>query len=49
MRKAISRIFSMDLEAMGRYAYEYARKEFSWVSNAKKIKELYELIVNSKR
>lgn len=41
LRKAIERIFIMDLEAMGRYAHEYAKKEFSWELNAQKIKELY--------
>jgi len=45
LRKAIERIFIMDLEAMGRYAHEYAKKEFSWESNAQKIKELYESII----
>jgi len=45
LRKAIERIFSMDLEAMGRYAHEYAKKEFSWELNAQKIKELYESII----
>ncbi|MDH5202215.1 MAG: glycosyltransferase, partial [Nitrospirota bacterium] len=45
LRKAIERIFIMDLQAMGRYAHEYAKKEFSWESNAQKIKELYESII----
>jgi len=44
LRKAIMRIFTMDMEAMGKRAHAYAEKEFSWVSNAQKIKALYELI-----
>lgn len=45
LKKAIDRIFTMDFEAMGRYANEYAKKEFDWGSNAKKIKKLYESII----
>ena len=41
LREAIERLFSLDFEKMGRYAREYAEKEFSWDSNARKIKELY--------
>lgn len=44
LRMAIERIFNMDYEAMGRYAYDYADKEFSWELNANKIKSLYESI-----
>lgn len=44
LKKAIDRIFTMDFEAMGRYAHEYAEREFSWGSNAQKIKRLYESI-----
>jgi len=47
LRRAIERIFSMDYRAMGRYAYDYARKEFNWESNAQKIRKLYELISDS--
>ena len=46
LRNAIENIFSRDLLAMGKCAYEYSRKEFSWESNAQKIKELYELMRN---
>jgi glycosyltransferase involved in cell wall biosynthesis len=46
LRNAIEHIFSRDLLAMGKCAYEYSRKEFSWESNAQKIKELYELMRN---
>lgn len=45
LREAINKIFGMDLDAMGRYANEYAKKEFSWESNAQKIKELYESVL----
>jgi glycosyltransferase involved in cell wall biosynthesis len=45
LRQAIEKIFAMDYEAMGRYAYEYAGREFSWESNAQKIKALYESIL----
>lgn len=44
LNKAIDKIFTMDFEAMGRYANEYAKKEFDWESNAKEIKKLYEAI-----
>lgn len=44
LRQAIEIIFTMDYEAMGRYAHEYARTEFSWESNTQKIKTLYETI-----
>lgn len=44
LRKAIEKVFSLDFEEMGKYAYEYAKKEFSWESNAKKINQLYKLI-----
>ena len=44
LRNAIENIFSRDLLAMGKCAYEYSRKEFSWESNAQKIRELYELM-----
>jgi glycosyltransferase involved in cell wall biosynthesis len=47
LRKAIEKIFTMEYWVMGRYAYEYARREFSWESNAQRIKELYEQIANS--
>lgn len=47
LRNAIEKIFSMDYGAMGRYAYEYARKEFNWESNSRKIKELYELMTDA--
>lgn len=49
LREAIDRIFNMDIEGMGRYAYEYAQREFSWESNALQIKGLYDLLCNSKR
>lgn len=45
LRKAIERILSMDFKAMGKYAHEYAKKEFSWESNAQKIKGLYESLI----
>jgi glycosyltransferase involved in cell wall biosynthesis len=48
LREAIQKILSMDFEAMGGYAREYARKEFSWESNAQKIKELYRSILGNK-
>jgi glycosyltransferase involved in cell wall biosynthesis len=44
LRNAIENIFRRDLLAMGKCAYEYSRKEFSWESNAQKIGELYELL-----
>jgi glycosyltransferase involved in cell wall biosynthesis len=47
LRNAIENIFGRDLLAMGKCAYEYSRKEFSWESNAQKIKELYELIMRN--
>jgi len=46
LRNAIENIFSRDLLAMGKCAYEYSRKEFSWESNSQKIMELYELMRN---
>jgi glycosyltransferase involved in cell wall biosynthesis len=46
LRNAIENIFSRDLLAMGKCAYEYSRKELSWESNARKIRELYELMGN---
>ena len=46
LRSAIENIFSRDLLAMGKCAYEYSRKEFSWESNTQKIMELYELMRN---
>jgi glycosyltransferase involved in cell wall biosynthesis len=48
LRKAIEELLSMDFEVMGRYAREYARKEFSWESNARKIKELYDSILTDR-
>jgi glycosyltransferase involved in cell wall biosynthesis len=47
LRNAIENIFSRDLLAMGKCAFEYSRKEFSWEHNVQKIKELYELITNN--
>ena len=47
LRNAIENIFSRDLLAMGKCAYEYSRKELSWESNAQKIMELYELIMRN--
>jgi glycosyltransferase involved in cell wall biosynthesis len=46
LRNAIENIFSRDLLAMGKCAYEYSRKEFSWERNVQKIRELYELMTN---
>lgn len=46
LRNAIENIFSRDLLSMGKCAYEYSRKEFSWERNVQKIKELYELMTN---
>ena len=46
LRKAIENIFSRDLLAMGKCAYEYSRNELGWESNARKIRELYELTRN---
>lgn len=46
LRLAIERIFSMDIESLGRSAHEFARKELNWESNAQKIKELYETILS---
>lgn len=45
LKEAIERIFAMDYEAMGRYAREYAEREFDWASNAMKIKSLYAQLV----
>jgi glycosyltransferase involved in cell wall biosynthesis len=47
LRNAIENIFSRDLLAMGKRAHEYSIKELSWELNAKKIKELYELVTNT--
>jgi len=47
LRNAIENIFSRDLLAMGKCAYEYSRKELSWESNAQKIMELYELVMRN--
>jgi glycosyltransferase involved in cell wall biosynthesis len=44
LRGAMERLFVADLEKMGRDAHDFAEKEFSWESNAQKIKRLYELI-----
>jgi len=46
LQNAIDNIFSRDLLAMGKCAYEYSKKEFSWERNVQKIKELYELVTN---
>ena len=46
LRKAIENIFSRDLLAMGKCAYEYSSKELSWESNAQKIVKLYEFMSN---
>jgi glycosyltransferase involved in cell wall biosynthesis len=46
LRNAIEKIFSRDLLAMGKCAYEYSKKEFSWERNVQKIKELYEITRN---
>lgn len=46
LRNAIENIFSRDLLAMGKCAFEYSRKELSWERNVQKIKELYELMTN---
>jgi glycosyltransferase involved in cell wall biosynthesis len=48
LRGAMERLFVADLEKMGRDAHDFAEKEFSWESNAQKIKRLYELIADSK-
>ena len=45
LKKAIGKMLSMNYEGMGRYAYEYAKKEFSWEINAKNIKSFYELML----
>lgn len=47
LRMAIEKLFSMDIEAMGRYAREYAGRTFNWQSNTKKIKELYGQVLNA--
>jgi len=44
LREAINKIFKMDFNVMGKYAYKCANKNFSWESNAQKIKELYKSI-----
>jgi len=44
LRNAIEDMFSRDLLVMGKRAYEYSKKEFSWESNAQKIRELYEFM-----
>jgi glycosyltransferase involved in cell wall biosynthesis len=44
LKKAIDRIFAMDPVAMGRRAYVFAKQEFDWDANARKIREFYELI-----
>jgi glycosyltransferase involved in cell wall biosynthesis len=46
LRNAIENIFSRNLSAMGKCAYEYSRKEFNWERNVQKIKELYELVTD---
>jgi glycosyltransferase involved in cell wall biosynthesis len=48
LRGAMERLFVADLEKMGRDAHDFAEKEFSWESNAQKIKRLYELVTDSK-
>jgi glycosyltransferase involved in cell wall biosynthesis len=41
LKNAIERMFAMDLETMGRRAHAYAKKEFDWDANARKIREFY--------
>ncbi len=47
LRKAIDRLFSMDIQNMGEKARAYAEREFNWKSNARKILDLYELVDKS--
>ncbi len=47
LRNAIENIFDRDLLAMGKSAYEYSMNEFNWESNAKKIRELYEVVTTT--
>ncbi len=46
LRKGIEQLFRMDIEEMGRYAYDYGDKEFNWELNAHKVRKLYELILH---
>jgi len=46
LRNAIENIFSRDLLAMGKCAFEYSKKELSWERNVQKIRELYEVMTN---
>jgi glycosyltransferase involved in cell wall biosynthesis len=41
LKKAIGDIFTKDLQSMGDRAQDFAKKAFSWTSNAKKLKEFY--------
>jgi glycosyltransferase involved in cell wall biosynthesis len=49
LKKAIERMFAMDREAMGRRAHAYAKRELDWDSNARKVKEFYELVGSTAR
>ena len=48
LKNAIDRIFNSDFAGMGENACEYARKEFNWESNARKIREFYSLTSNTR-
>lgn len=49
LKNAIKKIFEMNLEEMGKAAFEYAENELNWKSNAEKIKDLYiKLLYNIK-
>jgi glycosyltransferase involved in cell wall biosynthesis len=49
LKQAIERIFRMDYTEMGKKACDYARKEFSWQSNARKIAEFYASVVSQQK
>jgi len=48
LKNAIEKIFKMNLEEMGKAAFEYAENELNWRSNAKKIRDLYIKLLNEK-
>ncbi len=45
LKSAIDTMFTMDYDALGKNAREYAEKECSWEANTQKIKALYESLL----
>jgi glycosyltransferase involved in cell wall biosynthesis len=48
LKEAIERMFKMDYKTMGNYAYNFASSYLNWDNNAKKINELYKILLNKK-